>query len=489
MITVHIPRQHKVIRSAHIAMATALYYDRLEEFQREIATEITQKEVNIDKLIERARKRGLVPSGYYTNPDSGKLVASREKKIVTLVSRCVEKVKRNGDLLQTFLALLEEVGLQPLVNRIRRRLGLEQGEDLKPKRGRVPPPSDDSGISASVSSTGQFLPPLPEIPTTLPSYQPPTHNEGALRQPDQRMSRSRPRQRSKSLPEYGDESELSVQPLTSPIHSVGSSMLPVEETQEDNTEDFVVPDMQPRLLHEEDPVLEERQVQTERAVLQKQTQQLIKDKRKLEKELKNKQQEIKELQAKHQRVEKEKDEHIKHLKEQRGEDEKELERLRARTAELEKELEQKDKDSEDLKRDFSEKEREIKSEHEQVVEKLRKQLLEEKAKADQKEIHIKELNNQLLLKELEKQKILDEYKDRVRTLERKRDSLKVELTELRLSLSNEKCKSLQQEKEEEQRKCRAVELKREEETRKYKAERRKSQAKIDELQKKLNSNT
>ena len=146
-------------------MATFWNYDCLEEFQRDIATEITQKDVNVDKLIEKARKRGLIPSGFYTNPDLGKLVASREKKIGTLVSRCIERIKKNGDLFQNFLALLEEAGLQTLVSQIRSRL--EQGGDLKAKRGKVPPPSDDSAIySSSVSSTGQFLPPLAEIPTT-----------------------------------------------------------------------------------------------------------------------------------------------------------------------------------------------------------------------------------------------------------------------------------------------------------------------------------
>lgn len=220
----------------------------------------------------------------------------------------------------------------------------------------------------------------------------------------------------------------------------------MEETQEGGTEDVVMLDTQPMLRSEDlkNLVLEKRQALAESAMLQAQTRRLSMEKETLKKQLEEKQIEISKLQAKHQRTLREKKEQIKRLEEKMGEDKEERKRLLLKTAELERQLEQKNKDNEKLRRDFSEKEREIRNQHERDIESLKMQLLEEKTKA---EIEIKELNNQILSKEVEKLTILETYRDQERALERERDNLKVELAKLHQSITEEKCKTLQQEKE------------------------------------------
>ena len=411
-----------------------MYYECLQEFQREITDGIIQTDINVDRLTDMARQSGLIFSGYYMRPDSGKHFVSRESKIITFVSRCIESVKRNGDLFRTFLALLEEAGLQHLVRRIRKRL--EQGGDLKSK---VPLPSDDSAISISVSSNSHSLPPLPPIPTTFSSLQSPTHNVGMSSQPDQKKSRSAFKRSSRSVSDYEAEKEPSLQPLTSPTHS-GMSIRPVEETQESNTEDLVASRMQPRLHHSEG--FQKQQAKGESSTVETQIQKLINEKQELEKNLET---ELKKLNADHQLIDKQNKEQIRRLQRQVGKDQKELESLRTRTAKLERELEKRDKDNEKLRKFFSDREQQIQQNHEREVENLRKQLSEEREKAEKKEIEIKELNNRLLQKELEKMKILGEYKDKERALQRERDNLKVELAQLHQKMMEKDYEDLIQE--------------------------------------------
>lgn len=413
------------------AVYSSVYYDCLKDLQKDITSGITQTEVNMDRLTEKAKKRGLLPSRHSTRPDSAPL---RGMTVATFVFSCIESVKQNEKQFHSFLAVLGEVGLDHLVRRIQRKL--EQGADQKPigqppKRSKVPPPYDDSGtVSASVS---QPLPPLHEVPTTLTSQQSPFHNEGGPRQLDRRRrSRSAATQRSKSMSEYGAEKEASLQPLISPNHSRRSSIDPVEETQEGGTEGVMMVNMPQMCLRSEDLknlVFDKRQVEAGRA----QTQRLSKDNETLRKQLEEKQKEINELQAKYNKILREKEEKIKGFEEKMGKDKKEREKLKLRTAELERQLEQKDRDNEKLRK-----------EHEREVDNLKKQLLEEKAKA---ELEIKELNNQILSKEVEKLQILDKYKDRERGLQSERDTLKVQLAELRQSITEEKYRTLQQEKE------------------------------------------
>ena len=481
-----------------------VYYECLQEFQRSITTAITHTDVNVDRLTEKARKKGLIPAaGYYIRPEAGKLVASREKKIVTLVSRCIESVKINEDLFQSFLALLDDAGLQHLVRRIRRRLS-EQGGDTRPKRpAKAPPPIDDSAISVSVSSPGasQPLPPLPEIPTTFPSLQSPTHDVGASRQSDQKMLRSATRQHSKSSFDYEAVKEESVQPLTSPTHSSMSSVVPMEETA------GVPNNMSPRPPSSQGFLLEKRQAKVE-STLQPQTQKWMKERQGFEKKLEEKEKEINRLRADHQDIDKQ----IKSLQKQMGKDKETLESLRKRIAQLERELEKKDKDNEKLRKFSSDCEQLVQN-HEREIKNLRQKLFEEKTKAEKKEIQIQELKNQLLQKELEKLKILDEYKDKERALERERDTAKVELARLQREMIQKEykeekerreqkeaeCMILQQEKEEEERKRREAEQGKEEEElrrkaaekghRKSLAELQESLAELNELKEKLNLNT
>ena len=424
------------------AVYSSVYYDCLKDLQKDITNGITQTEVNIDRLTEKAKKKGLLPSRHSMRPDSA---APRGMKVATFVFSCTESVKQNEKQFHSFLAVLGEVGLEHLVRRIQRKL--EQGGDQKPvgqtpKRSKVPPPYDDSGtVSASVS---QSLPPLHEVPTTLTSHQSPFHNEGGPRQLDrQRRSRSAATQRLKSMSEYGAEKEASLQPLISPNHSRRSSIDPVEETQEGGTEGVMMVNMQQIRLRSEDLIknlmFEKQQVEAGRA----QTQRLSKDNETLKKQLEEKQKEIYELQAKYKNILREKEEKIKGFEEKMGKDKKEREKLKLRTAELERQLEQKDRDNEELRKDFSKKTQEIRNQHEREVDNLKKQLLEEKAKA---ELEIKDLNNRILSKEVEKLQILDKYKDRERELQSERDTLKVELAELRQSITEEKYRTLQQEK-------------------------------------------
>lgn len=469
-----------------------VYYECLQEFQRSIITEITQTDFNVDRLTEKAKKRGLIPAvGHYTRPESGKLVASRERKVVTLVSRCIESVKVNEDLFQSFLSLLDDAGLQHLVRRIRRRLSELSG--MKPKRrAKVPPPTDDSAISISVSSTSQPPPPLPPIPTTFPSLQSPTHNMGAFKQPDRKMLRSATKQHSKSSFDYEAEKEPLQQPLTSPTHSSMGSIAPVEETQVNTMENLVASNTQPRILPSEDSKntsFEKQQTKAESIILETQTHQMIA----LEKKLQEKNEQIRSLQKQ-----------VESLQKEMCKDKETLESLRVKIAELERELEKRDKDNENLRKVSSEHEQQVQILEqeieilEQKIENLKKRLSEKEEKAEKQENQIKDLNNQILQKKVEKLKILDEYKDRERTVERERDTVKVELERLKKEMIEKEYKEekkirkkveaenviLQQEKEEEERRRKAAEKGHRESL----AELQESQAEINELKEKLNLN-
>ena len=164
---------HRIVKMA--AVCNSVYYDCLKELQNDITTQIiTQKGINVDRLMKKAKKKALLSSGYHVEPDSGELVASREKTLAIIVFDCIESVKQNKSLFHHFLALLEEVHLEDIVHTIRRKL--EHSVDHKPDaptHGKVSPlPNDlpastsevstDSGISTSVPErrNGPFLPPL-----------------------------------------------------------------------------------------------------------------------------------------------------------------------------------------------------------------------------------------------------------------------------------------------------------------------------------------
>lgn len=166
-------------------MATAhssMYHTCLQEFQKDITSGITQTDVNVERLTEKARKKGLLLSGH-SGTRTADSIAPRDKRVATLVSSCIESVKRDEKLFPNFLEILDYVGLEHLVRRIRIRLSRQGGNQKSAglRLGKVPPLSDDSGIvtvSASVNSNSQSLPPLPGIPSALLPHQSPFHNEG-----------------------------------------------------------------------------------------------------------------------------------------------------------------------------------------------------------------------------------------------------------------------------------------------------------------------
>lgn len=113
--------------------------------------------------------------------------------------------------------------------RIQRRL--EQGENQKrphivKKREEVPPPSDST-------ATRQSLPPLPGRKTS-PFQQSNSRNKGPPTELDQQSSRSG----THLCPTSHSGNREGKAP--SPVCSEGSSSLPVEQTQEDGTEDLVM---------------------------------------------------------------------------------------------------------------------------------------------------------------------------------------------------------------------------------------------------------
>ena len=422
---------------------SSVYYDCLQEFRSAITAGITQTDFNVGRLREKARKKGLpvLPSARSPRPDS---VAPRDKSIATFVSTCIEGVKEDEKLFYSFLAVLDEVGLEHLVRRVRRRL--EQGGNQKrpqsvKKHGTVPPLSDST-------ATSQSLPPLPRRKTS-PSQQSHSRNEGAPTDFDQQSSRSETR----LCPITFSGNREGKAP--SPVCSEGSSPLPVEQTQEDDTEDLVMskmdsgPLLRPNRLSTESMkslAYDKEQAEAKSTMLQQTNQELIKDKETLQKTLREKETEINRLKTANQRMSKK----IQNLKEQMSnysQNKKELEELRKTTAELQRELEERDKKIEELKKEFTDLENKVTRQHEQEVENL-------KAKAEANE---DKLSIQLLKMDLETRKTIDEYKDRERALERERDVLKDELRDLHKSIMEEKFRILQQEKDEADRKCQAAE--------------------------------
>ena len=60
------------------AVCNSVYFDCLQEFQQDITTEIIKKDVKVDRLMEKAKKKGLLPSRLSVRPDLKRLAVSRE---------------------------------------------------------------------------------------------------------------------------------------------------------------------------------------------------------------------------------------------------------------------------------------------------------------------------------------------------------------------------------------------------------------------------
>ena len=439
------------------AVCNSVYFDCLQEFQQDITTEIIKKDVKVDRLTEKAKKKGLLPSRLCVRPDSEKLAVSRENKVANLVSLCIDSIKRNGNLFHSFLALLEDVGLHLLVSRIRRTL--EQAGDRKPK---LAPLSCDSGVSTSipVTSAGANGPSLTsKTPMLLPS-------EGQASQPMPVRTRRIPTQSGNSTPKkqmdrarrtrslYDERSVKIVTPTESclsPALNESSLSLPMQETQEDQRRVMVVPDTQQKLRSEDhrNVLLDVKHAEARNMALQEQTQQLKRDKATLQKLLKDKEQEIESLKLAQEEVDKKNEEQINSLKEKVSKDEEELEKYKTRTAELERQLEENNQDMERKLKEQHDTAKEdlriMQAAHKQEIEKLEKELSEQKALEQVQTAKIATLQCELYQKELQKVNEISAYKDQERALERERDQLRVELEVLR-----REC--LEKEKEEE--KCR-----------------------------------
>ena len=130
---------------------------------------------------------------------------------------------------------------------------------------------------------------------------------------------------------------------------------------------------------------------------------------------------------------------IESLEDKRSKDEQELQKLRLHTAELESKLVEKNEENDRLRESLNDTtvsaERislrlqtvtTLQRDLQREVDELKKQLKEEKEKANQKETEIQKLNCQILEKKLKIREIEDSYKDKVRTVERERDNIRVE---------------------------------------------------------------
>ena len=52
-------------------ICNSVYYDCLQEFQKDITRGIDLTEVNVDRLTENTRQKGLFASGQYVTSDFG----------------------------------------------------------------------------------------------------------------------------------------------------------------------------------------------------------------------------------------------------------------------------------------------------------------------------------------------------------------------------------------------------------------------------------
>ena len=58
----------------------SVYYDCLRDFQKDIMTGVIQTDIIVNRLSERAKIEGILPSGYHVRPDS---VAPHNKRVAT----------------------------------------------------------------------------------------------------------------------------------------------------------------------------------------------------------------------------------------------------------------------------------------------------------------------------------------------------------------------------------------------------------------------
>ena len=126
-----------------MASKSSLHYQCLLHFQKAIEAQLDQTQTRPEAMTKMARQRGLLPPGYTTN------------KITEVVSCCIEGVEKNEFLFSTFLALLEDLGLDHLVRKIRVKFQDQQSSVRKPRA----PPTSTVDFDSCIVSAGS-LPPL-----------------------------------------------------------------------------------------------------------------------------------------------------------------------------------------------------------------------------------------------------------------------------------------------------------------------------------------
>ena len=391
---------------------SSLHYQCLLDFKKAIEGQLDQTQTRPDALTKMARQRGLLPPGYTSN------------KITEVVSYCIEGVEKNEFLFSTFLALLEELGLVHLVRKIRVKF---QGQQSYVRKPRSPPTSATDFDSGMVSAQSGSLPPFPDKQIT------PRKSSKAA---------SRPHSSSWSTVEE------SLQPLHSPITK--ASALPLQETQEEEDKRGLVfstvTQSTPTSIsvNNQSPVLGVRLPEAVNTDILAENHRLREDNVSLRKEVQDRNCEIQDLKKK-----------IKLS-------EKQLEDYKTKTAELERKFRQKYEESKEQEKMFSNQKEQIKLQYEKELCELREQILEEKDKTERKELEIKDLEKQVVQKELEKLTLILEYENKNRTIERERDELKLEVAERKSEDEKRKRIAAEQKQEEEEQRRKEVEQKRKE---------------------------
>ena len=337
-----------------MASKSSLHYQCLLDFQKAIEAQLDQTQTRPDALTKMAKQRGLLPPGYTSN------------KITEVVSYCIEGVEKNEFLFSTFLALLEELGLVHLVRKIRVKFQAQQSSVRKP---RAPPTSASDFDPGMVSAQSGSLPPLPDKQIA-----------------PRKSSRAASRPRSSNLSTVEES-------LPSPI----TKALPLQETQEEEDKRGLVfstvTQSTPTSIsvNNQSPVLGVRQPEAVNTDLQTENQGLREDNVSLKKEVQDKDCEIQDLKKKMKLSEKQ----LEDYKTKTAE-------LEAKTAELERTFRQKDEEGKEQEKCFSSQKEEIRLQYEKKLCDLREQILKEKDKTERKELEIKDLEKQVVQKELEK---------------------------------------------------------------------------------------
>ena len=313
--------------------------------------------------------------------------------------------------------------------RMQEQKGKEGGRYLPDEQnhGNTPPSSkiseystedaDDSGISTSASSLNRYSH-LPSTPVNSPQQLPPT-------EPDQSTHNGSPSSSSEDEV-FENDSER-------------KTSLSMEESQVTKGEkELVMTDYYPASQETDvaerlrNLALDVEHTGAEREAFKKKNLILKKHNLDLQKKFKQKKDQIEKLEKDNERLGEKNRLKIESLEVKKSKDEQELQKLRLHTAELERKLVEKNEENDRLRESLND--TTVSAERittlQLEVDELKKQLKEEKERTNQKETDIQNLKYQLLEKKFKIMEIENSYKDKVRTVERERDNIRVELEKL-----------------------------------------------------------